>query len=427
MGGPTQSDQFERMTRPPLWWSLLALISVFGGAALLLLGSAFAPLDPTLAMARFVLIGGGLFALFPFLPSGIARFRTTVGGATSIFLWLLFGVLCLISSVVTYDTVRATGGVLWMLIGVPIIFFIGLPAVLGENAGKLVVLGLFVSHSLYIAISFYIYPELRFEYKGLFGHPNEMGMTAAVLALCCLAWIVERAESGTFTRNSIVALTTLFAANCVLVVASGSRTSLLAVLVTTAAAAFFCSRSLPRRRLFPTISVTLVALLLGVAFLPDLSFAQKTWDKHMQRLIKGDVLSKRDEIWEKTIDDLHFWGNGGEYFSEDIGVSAHNSLMQIMGERGPVAALIMACFAVLGLVRAFERALRRVPRRKFGATPALVSICFWTLSTGEGLFGSLGTGITLAYLVSVGVCLARETQHSVPQAGYNSHAIRAVA
>jgi O-antigen ligase len=361
-----------------------------------------------------VLIGGGLFALSPFLPSAIARFRTTVWGAVTVCLWVAFGVACLISSVLTYDDARTTASTLWILLGVPVIFFLGLPGLLGYNAGRLAILALFVSHALYVVVSFYLYPDLYFEYRGLFGHPNEMGMTAAVLALCCLAWIVERAESGTFTRKTGSALAALFGASCFLVVASGSRTSLLAVLITTAAAALVCARSLPRRRLLSAFSATLLLLFVGITLLPDLGFVQKTWDKHMQQLMKGDVLSKRDEIWETTITDMRFWGNGGDYFTTTVGISAHNSLMHIIGERGPVAALFMVCFAVVGMLHAFRQALSHGPRRAFRATPVLISICFWTLSTGEGMFGSLGTGITLAYFLSVGMGLTEGAHFRAP-------------
>lgn len=417
------------MTSPPLWWSLLSLVCLFGGASLLYLGSAYVPLDPALGTARFVLIGGGLLAFFPFMPLAAARFKTTVGGAILIGLWLSFGAVSLLSSVLTHDDARTTVGTLWMLIGVPFIFFLALPVVLGRNGGGLIVLALFISHAFYIVASFYSYPDLYFEYKGLFGHANEMGMTATVLALCILAWIVERAQSATFTRNAISGLAALFAGSCFLVLASGSRTSLLAILITTATAALICSRCLPRRRAFSAASATLAVVFLGLVFLPDLGFAQKTWDKHMQQLMKGDVLSKRDEIWEKTIDDMRIWGNGGDYFPDSVGISAHNSLMHIVGQRGPVAAVFMVCFAGLGMVEAFRQAFGAGLRLPFGATPALISICFWTLSTGEGMFGSLGTGITLAYLLSVGIGLfaSARVHRRAPTVKFGSSAVRRVA
>jgi hypothetical protein len=148
-------------------------------------------------------------------------------------------------------------------------------------------------------------------------------------------------------------------------------------------------------------------LLLGLAtvFVPELGVAQQIWGKHTEQIMKGDVFSKRDEIWEKTLDDMRLWGNGSTYFSESVGISSHNSIMHIIGENGPVAALLMILFAGIAAAIALRQAFIRRRRKVFDALPALIATCFWTMSAGEAMFGSLGTGITLAYLLSVGIAI----------------------
>jgi O-antigen ligase len=275
---------------------------------------------------------------------------------------------------------------------------------------------LLISHAAYIVVSLCLYPDVQFLYKGIFGHPNETGMTAVVVAACSLAWIVERVRTGSLTGWARAGLGLLFGSSSVLVIVSGSRTSLLALIVTAGTAIIVCTRLLHRKRLFSMLAGGLGIFSVGTAVLPQLDFTEQIWLKHSQQVMKGDILSKRTDIWMKVIDDMQILGNGSEYFPETVGISSHNSLMHIIGERGPIAAFFMACVAVLGLVRAWHHAVRDRGYSSFAAAPLLISVCFWVLSMGEGIFGSLGTGITVAYLLSIGIVVTGETTFSVAPA-----------
>jgi len=394
-------------------WKLLALALLFGGASIMNLGSAYDPLEPALGMLRLVLIAAGLGILFPLLLTAIANIRVTAKGMVLISLWLAFGAVGLISSVVTEDHLEPVASMLWILAGIPIIFFAALPGALGRKANQLATLALLISHAFYLLVSLLRYPQVDFQYKGIFGHPNEMGMTATVVAACCLTWLTELVQTQSAGFLKTVALTAAFCVSCLLVLVSGSRTSLLAVLVTTLLAAFLCAKQLYRKHLFSMVGGGLVLLAFSAAIIPNLEIAQQMWHKHMQRVMKGDMLSNRDEIWLKVIDDVQVLGNGSEYFPDSVGISSHNSLIHIIGQRGPIAAFFMAGFAVVGAVFAFQQAVRTSGRRPFASAPLLIASCFWALSSGEGVFGALGTGINLAYLLSIGLVLASETEISV--------------
>ena len=398
------------MTKPLFCWYLLALMMLFGGASLINLGSAYDPLDPALSTARMVLVAGSLAALSPFLPAAIARFDTATKGMTLIVLWLAFGAVCLVSSVATNDDIGGLASTLWILLGIPIVFFVGLPGALGKSASKLVVLALLISHTVYIIVSLYLYPDIQFLYKGIFGHPNETGITATVVAACSLAWIVECVRIGSLRGWARASLGALFGGSSFLVVVSGSRTSLMALIITTGTATIVGSRLLHRKRMLWMLAGGLGIFSVGTAFFPRLDFADQIWQKNTQQVMKGDILSKRTDIWAKVIDDMQVLGNGSAYFPENVGISSHNSLMHIVGEHGPIAAFFMSCVAGLGLLRAWHLAVGDRGNRSFAAAPLLISVCFWVLSMGEGIFGSIGTGISLAYLVSLGILIAGDTK-----------------
>ncbi len=389
-------------------WQLLALTCLFGGASIINLGSLYDPLDPLLSATRFALIAIGLGSLSFFLPSAFMRFRPTMAGMTIIALWVTFGLVCLLSSIVTNDQPEAVASSLWLLLGVPFLFLMALPGVLGRDANKLLIVGLLVSHAAYLTISFCLYPTLRFEYKGIFGHPNAMGLTAAIVSACALVWLVDRVRTGSFRSMGGLTATVIAAASCFLVAVSGSRTSLLAVLLTSAVASVLCSRFARRRYIAFTLLGVLLIFSSGIAFLPDLSIVQQIWLKHSRRVIEGDMLSRRDEIWVKVIDDIRPFGNGVDYFPETIGISSHNSLIHIVGQRGPIAAFLMICIAALAMDRAFRHFLASSQHEAFSAAPLLIAVLFWALSAGEGIFGSFGTGINLAYQLSIGIVLADE-------------------
>jgi hypothetical protein len=402
----------DAVTRVLFFWNLLALTLLFGGASLLNLGSAYDPLDPSLSTARQILIAGGLLALLPFFPVALTGFKIAGTGKVLVSLWVTFGMVCLLSSAVTEDSTPAVVSTLWILIGVPVVFFVGLPAVLGRQANKLVVAALLITHTAYIIVSFCFYPDLHFEYKGIFGHPNETGVTASIVAVGALAWIVERVQRQSFTGWTVVWLGAFFGASSCLVMVSGSRTALFAVILTLTVGIAVCARYSHRGHLLSIFAGAASLFSVGIAFLPSLGFADHIWQKHMQQVVKGDILSKRDDIWMKVIYDLRPLGNGGEYFTDTVGISSHNSLMHIVGERGPVAGFIMTCVAVFGVIRAYRQAIRESSRRAFSAAPLLISVCFWALSMGEGIFGSFGTGVTLAYFLSLGLVVTGELQCS---------------
>ena len=70
-----------------------------------------------------------------------------------------------------------------------------------------------------------------------------------------------------------------------------------------------------------------------------------------------------------------------------------------------VAAVLLVCFASLSFFYAYRYAKAHVKHDIYAIAPLSICVCFWVLSMGEGMFGKLGSGINLAYFLSVGIVI----------------------
>lgn len=388
-----------------------ALVALFGAASLLNLGSSTLPLSHTLDRIRITTVAMVLVVLTPYCF--LQNTYHSIGWRSLRLLipWCLFAATCLLSALLVRYGTRSVLGALWFLVGVPVWFFLIIPAVFGKRSSKYITISLFLSHVPYLLISVTLSPNLYFQYRGIFGHPNEVGVTATVGSICVLIAIIESIQRQRFSAGAQWKLLPTFAVLAFFVCLSGSRTSLLALLVCSSACACFFAKHW--RSQHWVSAVVAVALVLSAAstLSGKLNVFERLWQKHSTSMSKGDTLSKRTEVWGEVWDDIAVLGNGIDYFERVIGVSPHNSVVRILGERGPVAALFLTVFAVGALLRAFRRATKAPVGEEMSCAPLIIGLCFWSLSLGEAMFGNLGTGITLAYYSTIGVLLRERTVH----------------
>ena len=117
-------------------------------------------------------------------------------------------------------------------------------------------------------------------------------------------------------------------------------------------------------------------------------------------------MSGRDDIWAKTLIDMKLLGNGEKYFETNFDLGAHNTIVHIIGVNGIIAEMLMVSFALVSFYYAAIYFRKHWQKDRYAIAPLVFMTCFWTLSMGEGMFGSLGNAMTLAYMLSVGVIMA---------------------
>jgi hypothetical protein len=66
----------------------------------------------------------------------------------------------------------------------------------------------------------------------------------------------------------------------------------------------------------------------------------------------------------------------------------------------------MVLFAIVSFYYAVIYFIEHYQEDRYAIAPLVFMTCFWTLSMGEGMFGSLGNAMTLAYMLSIGVIMA---------------------
>ena len=378
---------------------VILLAILFGGASLTNFGTLETPLDPAIIILRFTMIG--IVLIFFAIISGSELLNMPTKPFPLTFLWATYSLVFILSGFANNDLTSLRDG-FWFMIAVPMIFFNALPKLMKKSANILITLGLLLGVSPYIVLSWALQPVWQSDskiYSGIFPNSNQLGFTAAamssslfVLAIGCLFSKKNSFESLLVNMSLVACLVTIMLAN--------ARTSLIT---------FFVMSLLLFWHLFQNARNIVIAVigvfLTGVAILGVGS--QNPWLFERIGEIQGkDALSGRDDIWAKTFIDMKLLGNGEKYFETNFDLGAHNTIVHIVGVNGIIAGLLMVSFALVSFYYAVVYFRKHYQEDPYAIAPLVFMSCFWTLSMGEGMFGSLGNAMTLAYMLSIGVIMA---------------------
>lgn len=376
------------------------LLSVlFGGTSLVGLGNADMPLDPAILRLRYLLVGSSLIiaiVISPFKKWGFPR--------KSLPLLALWGLFCLglvISGLANNDSTPVRDG-LWLMIGVPIIFFNALPKVMNENAGLLMGLALVLGHLPYIITSLVVNPPINPSlYRGVFANSNQLGFTSSTIVAGLLILSIGTLPPTKRDIRYILPLVLSLAVVLGIIVLANSRTS---QIVCLAMFAIFAWQLFHYPKLVMKIVLTVSATALLIILLA--SERIDSMFKNTNNLEAKQGLSGRDYIWGKTLDDSNFLGHGSNYFHSNFGMGGHNTIIEILGQNGIIAAYLLIIFAAASLLYAYGYFKKHRKQNSYAIAPLLITVCFWISSMAEGMFGSLGNAQTLAYMLSVGIVIA---------------------
>ena len=375
------------------------LATLFGGASLTNLGNSEFPLDPAIVTLRLVIIG--IVILFFAIISGPEIWNMPTKPAPLNFLWVSFSFVMILSGIANNDLITLRDG-FWFMIAIPLIFFNIIPKLMQKSANILITLGLLLGLSPYIFASLIFHPVWQSDskiYSGIFPNSNQLGFTVTVLSSSLFILTIGFLSAHKKSFQSFVVNTSLVTCFTI-VLLSNARTAIIAFL-TMSLLLFW--------RIFQNTRNILITAIFGivVSIATFLLSAQNPWlFERVNEIQSKDALSGRDDIWVKTFLDVKLLGNGEQYFETNFSLGAHNTIVHILGVNGPIAAILMIIFAIVSFYYAVLYFKKRAPEDPHAIAPLVFMTCFWTLSMGEGMFGSLGNAMTLAYMLSVGVIMA---------------------
>jgi O-Antigen ligase len=406
------TEHFSPQPPSSLGFIALAVLMamLMGGASIVALGSTSHPLDPIWFRVRYGLVGLPLV-----VGIAIAFLRPVPSTQHSISLllwvWLGFGTVVMLSGVVN-DNAKALSDGVWFLLGVPCLFFYVLPRAMGRSLEAVTAWGLVLGHLPYGILSVVQAPPTTFPYTGIFSNSNQLGVTILTIN-CGLLILLNKTlldPSKPPRAIKIVGLSGLILVSFVLIIFSNSRTALLGSLLGLLFAlypviqAFQYPRTLARTLLFGMGFIGVSSLYWVQTVDPWASLERGYADK----LESGDAFNGRSYIWQKTFEDTRLFGYGSnDYFLKNFDLGAHNSLIDILGQSGLIAFYLMIIIALLSFYYAYRYFQTQAGVNPYAIAPLLISLMFWTVSMAESMFGSLGRGLTIAYLLSLGIMLYR--------------------
>lgn len=313
------------------------------------------------------------------------------GSYLLLMLWLMFGISIGFSDVLTMR--QPTGGIGYSFI-VPLIFFILVPMAL-DNPILTMVKALFYSSILYIGATLLIEPTNvgNIAYMGITANYNNMGLLAFEASLSAVILIfVENARNKLFSFKSLFYIIS-FIVSVIVLMRTQSRTAFLALIV----GAFI---ALVLNIMNKNISKKQLALLgAGATF----SYVFYFHDYFMTNILskfmtKGstDVLSGRGDIWMQVVEESTLLGHGGSYFSDHVGIAAHNVIFQILGEHGIISSLLLLLFVIGTLVVSLRYFF--IQKNKIINFIPFVYLCsFFIIIMSESVFGVITKTPTMIF------------------------------
>lgn len=241
---------------------------------------------------------------------------------------------------------------------------------------------------------FTVFYGFDFPLQGIFYNPNSMGLTAATVYVIILTYLLanleqELIQNGKFLTAKNLFITMLCMFLFLVTVGSESRTSSVTIAVATAlAVVVILFKGLTSKRYKSTFKSIFATLLMPFILFLVYNFPPlKTYlynnilYKFEARAASDNMLSTRDIAWQKTINDATMFGNGREYFDQQVGIQAHNTFISFLGQYGWITLILFILFLLVSARYALIFARRDQSKYKY--TPLFLILSFVLLSTAE--------------------------------------------
>jgi len=370
---------------------------IFGGfIALVFLFSSLMLTEKYSSYAQFVVYVSFLLIIFTFIL--FYRKKILINSFLSILVYL-YVLVCIISALKNTDISLVFSAFIFLslflatVVVIPSIY----PNNQNENIFKIVIL----THIPLLLLSF-VESGYGFlttsSFKGIFYNPNSFGTVAVTLFAVVFSLLLSKVEKyiantqnpkEQFIKVKLFLLSIISFSLIWLVVISSSRTSFMAVILLTSLGIFSIAIHLIKHGKIGNL--ILKGSVAGIALL-CLSFLINKFSNFNDYLYyniimkfqnkSDDLLDLRGDIWKKTFEEAGLFGKGSDYFSQQVGMGAHNTFISILGLYGWVP-LILFLVILLALIYLSVRYILVEKNDKYKYLPLLIIMTFVILSMGE--------------------------------------------
>lgn len=388
----------------------ILLVTMFAAASLLEFGSTTVPIDPVVLKLRYLLVFLSLIGIFLLALKDKRnwhewKFNRQLNPFLGI--WIAFCGMVEISGCINQDLISIRDGY-WLMIGVPLFFFYAIPRLLKGTGNAVIPSALVISHMPFLLGSLIFNPPFTADqifYSGILGNSNQLGFVSTVTAagILILLWGGFCAKKPFFLLCFLVSLLIITIGVLFFAFARTSIISLV-VMILVCATIFFLRQPKSLIKIAFVSSFVISILLFQLDRISQYISYGLGIDIFSLFQKKEAGLSGREEIWLRTIKEATILGHGSSYY-DSFEHGPHNTIIKMLGVYGAISMYITIFLAIASIIYARAYFKAHFSTNFYAMTPLIITICFWMLSIGEDMFGSLGKGITLAYFATMGVMM----------------------
>ena len=342
-----------------------------------------------------------------FLLSGLRIGKFSTGRLLALACWTGFALTSVISALLHRDSLLPE---VWQAIGVPLILFTLFPRSISRFGDKIVLFAIILAFAPYIIVSVIKVPFYT-PYNGVFLSANMFGMIVSTMSAAILALLRGSLDQREFSLANLLWQATLLgilAGSVVLIFLSGSRTSL--VTFSIMCLIFFASLfvNMSRNRYMIVLSIVgvfgiLLYILGSVAMNASATgFVEYLTNKFLTKIAQDDTTGGRIYIWRLVVTHAQLMGLGSNILGEQ---PAHNTYMMILATKGPIAMAFMMALHLTTLTMALRRASAAIKYDGYSIGPLLVVVNYLVMGMTENVFGTLGNGINISFLLMAGILI----------------------
>lgn len=317
-----------------------------------------------------------------------------------LFFWVMFSFSVIISQ--SYNGQLPFEGIAYLVFNI-VVFFLVIPMTLDNPEETIIKASFFASFSYLIISAFYEPVIFGSYYFGITYNPNSIGQLAVQAAISIFCLFLNSLENISKEKKKSLISFLLFIVSVAFILLSSSRTSFFALLLPSVFVIFIFvwARKIRLRYLIMPASLFTIIYFVSLREYLQIGILNK-----FNRYNSDDLLSGRDIIWNKILEDISLFGHGPNYFTEVIGKGAHNSILEVIGSFGVIAGLIITLFYIDTIIISIKYAIKNRKKQYF-YVPMIVILTFTILSMTESMFGVIGKSMTLVTLNIVGLLIFR--------------------